>query len=492
MDSSTSYVHARRALAGACALVCLACSKPAVSPPTSGSISVSTVTTGADPDPDGYTVVVDGVAISEVGLNESVIIADLSPGAHKLALDGIASNCTADGAEKQVGVTADQRVAAGFRIVCSQTGPVAGSGYLHVTTSTSGADVDSNGYGARVQSIQGPVTSMFLPVSGMRSIALEAGRRYVIVLEDVAPNCVMQTAASPDQVVDVTAGANASVSFSIACEPLYPALLPAGSQIAFVRGGSIHLVNSDGSGVVQLTSGPSDCAPSWSPDGRRLAFVRGCDKSAEIFTMNADGTNLVRRASGYTPSWSPDGSRLAFATMSGGSLGIYVIAADENGSAPIQVVNRPGWDGDPSWSPDGSRIAYVSDWVAYDFTYDVFAAPINGSPDAQLTNGFNFWPNLVQYFQPAWSPDGSRLAVVSCPQAYYTCDLSSIVVMNADGSNLTRSVSTRGYSRPSWSPDGSVIVFASGGTVGWVRLASGQRGFITSDGHSPAWRPSPS
>jgi WD40 repeat protein len=472
---------------------CLACDTPTPSRPAEvGSIGVSSVTTGTDPDGDGYTVIVDGQAVSSIDANGSIVIDDVVVGTHTVELVGIATNCTAAGATQQVSVVAALRISAAFTITCiaRSPGPLSGVGTLRITTATSGVDRDADGYTALVSNLNS-FTNAPLPVEGTVSINLAAGSRYFIVLGGMAPNCRIQTEVSPDQVVDVVADAIASVSFSVTCGPVYPSRLPPGSQLAFVRNGGIHLVNSDGTGIVRLTDGPSDCAPSWSPDGLRLAFMRGCSQSTQIFIMNADGTNLVARAHGVSPAWSPDGKRIVFSAVSQGALGVFVLSADEDGESPVEIVNQPGWNGDPSWSPDGNRIAFVSDRVAYDFTYDIFVTPVAGGLSTQLTNGFNFWPNLVQYFQPAWSPDGARLAVVRCPQAYYTCDHSDIVLMNANGSGVTSLVATRGYARPTWSPDGSVIAFSSGGAVGWVRPPTSERGFIVADGHSPAWRPMP-
>src|SRR4029453_18722873 len=66
-------------------------------------------------------------------------------------------------------------------------------------------------------------------------------------------------------------------------------------ELAFVRDGQIFRVRSDGTGLVQLTSDGGNSEPAWAPDGARIAFVRGQGGSSDIYVMNADGSNVVRR-----------------------------------------------------------------------------------------------------------------------------------------------------------------------------------------------------
>ena len=81
-------------------------------------------------------------------------------------------------------------------------------------------------------------------------------------------------------------------------------------------------MNPDGTGVTRITSNDEDDAPSWSPDGARIAFssVRGDVVHRSIFVMNSDGTGVTRITSSRSPTdvfdssptWSRDGRRIAF------------------------------------------------------------------------------------------------------------------------------------------------------------------------------------
>jgi TolB protein len=141
-------------------------------------------------------------------------------------------------------------------------------------------------------------------------------------------------------------------------------------------------MDADGSNVRQLTqlqpgSGTEDHAPSWSPDGRRIAFMRSnntaspVDASA-IYTVNADGgePRLVRRMpprrpGAGTPNWSPDGGRLIFSTHSlfGNSgqppTGAQLFTVKPNGCGLRQLTHLPGNSYTSAWSPDGSKIVFA-------------------------------------------------------------------------------------------------------------------------------------
>ena len=270
---------------------------------------------------------------------------------------------------------------------------------------------------------------------------------------------------------------------------------PAG-QIAFVRNGGIYLVNSDGTGLTQLTSGPSDAFPAWSPDGQRIAFTRAIDSvHGGIFIMNADGSNVVQRTNGRVggaPSWSPDGQWIVFpghnnndptSSPGGYSQDLYKLPAIDDGSQPTNLTDRPGVEDYPAWSPDGSLIAFSSDWLAFDITFDIFLTTPSGSSPVLLPSG------PLEEYLPAWSPDGQRLAFTSCPWAFFYCSSSALRVLDMAGQNVVHVAVTSGYDRATWASDGQTIVFGSYGDIGWVRADGSARGIIVTDGHHPAWRP---
>ena len=200
----------------------------------------------------------------------------------------------------------------------------------------------------------------------------------------------------------------------VAIAPIEPTWSPGGRRVAFVsyRTGTsqLYMVDADGRNLKALThTGFVERTPAFSPDGRKLAFCSSRDGNEEIYVMDSDGTgerNLSRHpARDADPAWSPDGKRLAFASNRGGNFRLYVMEAD--GTGPREFVGRDlfGWIF-PAWSPDGKHLAYGA--VAPDNSYQLFLADLDaeGGREAQLTTE----GALASY--AAWSPDGRYLAYV--------------------------------------------------------------------------------
>ncbi len=287
------------------------------------------------------------------------------------------------------------------------------------------------------------------------------------------------------------APADATFTTEESTEPFTPALAfvrLAQPAIEGVTGPpAIYLATVDGSRVQRLTDGEG---PAWSPDGGRIAFVRG----NQLRLIEADGSGERLLASGGTagwapgsPSWSPDGTRLLFEVGYGDGLSgdVFVLDVSPSGS-PLKLIGTghpntsyapvPAW---PRWSPDGRHITLVSiplGWVE---------SPVLGVMDA---DGSNFQP-LVPSWPPcqgvesceymagpivedyAWSPDGSRL--VAPYRLYYPPTLTiegrhatALVSFDPAGQDVRIEFAEpreddRSYlEHPTFSPDGRRLAFA--------------------------------
>jgi len=243
-----------------------------------------------------------------------------------------------------------------------------------------------------------------------------------------------------------------------------PEAAAASARIAFARtrgarweSPDIYLASADGSNVRRLTFGTS---PDWSPDGTRLAFLRdesGWDPGG-IYITNIDGSGERYLGRGYSPAWS-SGGELAY-SFGGGN--ILVTNPDATGPLRLRFLLPQGWalsvgepcqDGwlsphvdHPAWSADGRQIAFVltchSEWSR------VFVVEADGTLAEPLLEFGGGWP--------AWSPVGSRLAMIG-DSGITIVDFESELeeVHEADGISL-------GNRKIDWSPDGRQIAFSGG------------------------------
>ena len=281
------------------------------------------------------------------------------------------------------------------------------------------------------------------------------------------------------------------------------------AQIAFAsnRDGDseIYVMDPDGGNLRRLTNNSDgDGDPVWSPDGKRIAFKSDRDghvnrhgwPTHDIYVMDADGSNQQNLtnhpANDWDPSWSPDGKRIAFTSWRDGPFNIEVYAMDADGSNLQNLTNNPRDDRNPSWSPDSAHIVFSARRKGhfenkFSITHEIYVMDADGGNQRRLTeNRNNDW-------DPVWSPDGKRIAFEGDRKG--NLEKFDIYVMDADGGNLQNLTQHRAWdSSPSWSPDSTWIVFSSerdGNNEIYVMNADGGNlQNLTNNRHddfSPAW-----
>lgn len=254
---------------------------------------------------------------------------------------------------------------------------------------------------------------------------------------------------------------------------------------------AIYEMNADGSMQRRVTSGHSGDAstatglfyeiePSWSPDGKSIAFASRRGGISDIYVMDAKGKNvrqLTLSVGGMHPTWSPDGKRIAFA---GGPVSHLEVIPSAGGTAR-RITGDTTTERDPAWSPDGRWLAYARTRLDDSTRSDIWLVHPDGSGGHQLSR-----LDRATY-TPAWSPRGDVLAFASDSGGEL-----AIYTIGANGKGLSRIRSSQGGIDPAWSPDGRTIAYSRDGAIITVSSTGANESTLTDpkdNDSSPAWNP---
>jgi Tol biopolymer transport system component len=284
-------------------------------------------------------------------------------------------------------------------------------------------------------------------------------------------------------------------------------------KLAYTTGlsASVVVIESGKSPITILPGPGAPTQPVWSPTGKRLAFAMVSINLQTLFVWDSDTNGLTQVATlvpatscikgscsvaepPFSSAWFGDGSRLAFL-----SRGILQIAAFD-GSA-TQSISSPTVVLVPNslhWSYDGTSLLFANDSsvlsipVAGAAAFSTVAGgfesgvPVEGfelSPDGKkiaitttgklyikdVAAGTRITVDAASFFPPAWSPDGTHVALLTGPS---WLDPQAIYLVNRDGSSFRRLTTASMFSRVAWLPDGLNLVYASGG-IGIANVAGG-------------------
>jgi hypothetical protein len=387
-------------------------------------------------------------------------------------------------------------------VVTFATSVSATAGAIEVSVSTSGPDQDADGY---ILSAQAPSTYQWarLGVTGTQTIAGTEPGDVSVFLYGLATNC---TIAGPNErILNVQAGVTAKVSFFVICVASGSLRVTTvttgtdpdidgysmfdrdrsaiGSDLShsFTAGLDIGLRPNATTTVRALVPGSyqvaiQNVAPNCDTPiaaAETITIVAGVETSLTLEFTCGRSTQIAFVRGAGHEEWEP--ANIA-------KTDIYLI--NSNGTGTVRLTSEAGADINPAWSPDGIRIAFRSQRIGSTWRVNLYVMNDDGSGATPLTNSTAY----TEPGAPAWSPDGRTIAFGS----------GDMYLMNADGSEIRRFLSGgTSIGSPDWSPDGRNIAFDDRDCWNFGPCPRGivigtideRYSIVIDDASEPAWRP---
>lgn len=231
---------------------------------------------------------------------------------------------------------------------------------------------------------------------------------------------------------------------------------------------SLIVADADGANANEIVrSNQPLMSPSWSPDGRQIAYVAFEGPQANIYVQaTSTGTRRIvsqRAGNNQSPAWSPDGRMLALTLSSDdGNFDVYTL--DLSNQVLSRITTNAAIDTEAVWSRDGRDLYFMSDRAGAPQIYRVSAEPGNRAERVTIEGRSNSRPRL--------SPDGSQLAMIHRDNQ----GRDRIAVLDLDSRFLTVLSDGGNDESPSFAPNGAMIIYAT--KVG----GSGELATVSTDG----------
>jgi Tol biopolymer transport system component len=213
--------------------------------------------------------------------------------------------------------------------------------------------------------------------------------------------------------------------------------------VAYDLDGQLYMMNDDGSGARLVTDavGPDELGlvVDLSPAGERILFAASTDSGWDVYTVGTDGSGFTRLTESGEwdglPSWSPDGKRIAWSSMETDDGRPDIFLMDAGGGNRERLTDLEDWARWPVWRPDGEAILFGYGQSSYGdpAVIELVLADVRTGDLEQLTD------LGAEIIQPSWSPDGERIAVSARFPGEETFD---IYLMDSGGGNPVRLTSS--------------------------------------------------